>query len=165
MLSSILLSCVLMPRRFRFFFSIRPLDSRLQSSQAHNRFPISAFLFSQENCYNPIGTRKSNFRRQNKEDSMTYKTKRYLLYHDRYRDGTGSAYNQICRFYRRLQRQLKRHFQPGSRHESRGRNRTFKGIKCGFKPRHVLISSPRAGRNRAGAVIFTTESNFEEIPS
>lgn len=30
-------------------------------------------------------------------------------------------------FYRRLQRQLKRHFQPGSRHESRGRNRTFKG--------------------------------------
>ena len=32
----------------------------------------------------------------------------------------------------------------------------LKGIKCGFK---------RAGRNRAGAVIFTTESNFEEIPS
>ena len=75
MLSSILLSCVLMPRRFRFFFSIKPLDSRLQSSQAHNRFPISAFLFHRKTAIIPIGTRKSNFRRQNKEDSMTYKTK------------------------------------------------------------------------------------------
>ena len=38
----------------------------------------------------------------------------------------------------------------------------LKGIKCGFKP---TSARPRAGRNRAGAVIFTTESNFEEIPS
>ena len=39
----------------------------------------------------------------------------------------------------------------------------LKGIKCGFKP--TSSARPCAGRNRAGAVIFTTESNFEEIPS
>ena len=42
----------------------------------------------------------------------------------------------------------------------------LKGIKCGFKPTSCADPArPRAGRNRAGAVIFTTESNFEEIPS